>query len=122
MATDLISPCAPCNAKRDPFTGFHVLVWNRARPVEPNSLFPRYPLSLAVSTDQTRTWKHVLDIETGPAEDAATDPRAIEYIYASIAFTEEAVVVSYGVYTTEGGKEVSRTETATIARGKAGLK
>ncbi len=85
--------CSPAVIRRIPKTGDLLLVYNDVtrRMADPDW---RSPLSAAISTDETYTWKFVGDIE----EDISTT-----YCYPSLTFTSDnKVVLSYYVGEYEG--------------------
>lgn len=82
------APESPATIRRIPATSDLVLVWN-------NTLVPgkghggtRTPLTTAVSSDEGKTWKHVRNLESNPAE---------TYAYTSILFAKDRIVLTYYV-------------------------
>ena len=53
---------------RVPTTGDLMVMWNN---VESQSNWPRTPLSVAISSDEGKTWGHYHDIDARPERDAA---------------------------------------------------
>ncbi|MCS7314972.1 MAG: exo-alpha-sialidase [Bryobacterales bacterium] len=77
--TAVISPLAPQSIKRIPTTGDLLLVWNRSEK-------HRFPLSLAVSYDEGRTWKFTRNLDEDPAH---------TYAYTSIEFFDDRALFTY---------------------------
>jgi hypothetical protein len=87
------SPCSPLSMKRMPGTGHLLAVWNDHSKVEKqqptdwkSASWGRTPLSLAVSTDDGKTWLPARDIETDPDRG---------FCYTAIHFTDDAVLLAY---------------------------
>ena len=83
--TGLTAPVAPASIARIPATGDLLMIWNHAKD-------RRVPLTAAVSTDEGRTWGHILDLEG----------KGRSFAYTSITWVEETAVLSYWTQT-EGG-------------------
>ncbi len=75
----VVSPLAPQSIKRIPQTGDLLLVWN-------NSEKFRFPLSIAVSRDEGRTWNFTRHLDDDPAH---------TYAYTSIEFPEGRALFTY---------------------------
>ncbi|MXX53719.1 MAG: exo-alpha-sialidase [Dehalococcoidia bacterium] len=103
------SPTSPQSIRRIPSTGDLLMAWNNT------SGGLRSPLTLAVSSNEGRTWGHMLDIET---EQGHT------YSYPSILFqNDEAVLTYYDHDATAQAKDaVSKSPQATGWRGLVSLK
>jgi sialidase-1 len=79
----VVSPCSPQIIKRIPGTSDLLLVWN-------NTTGPRRsPLTVAVSNDEGRTWKHQKNLETD---------EKYGYAYPSVTFVKDLVLITYFVY------------------------
>lgn len=86
------SPEAPATIARVPHTGDLVLFYNPTVKPGADHLGPRCPLSVAISKDEGRTWRHTADLET--------DCR-FSYAYLSCTFHDRRALLTYWV----GGKE-----------------
>ncbi|TWU26704.1 Sialidase precursor [Novipirellula galeiformis] len=95
--TVLTSPEAPALLKRIPATGDLMVIWNN---VSSSSNWPRTPLSVAISDDEAKTWKHVQDID---------NRNNFEVAYPSATFVDDEVLVAYYSRDTKGsrGSEVT---------------
>lgn len=86
------SPGSPLSMKRMPDTGHLLAVWNdhsrvpEHRSIDWESSWGRTPLSLAVSTDDGKSWGGATDIETAPDHG---------FCYTAIHFTDDAVLLAY---------------------------
>ena len=78
---NLLDPNAPQSMKRIPSTGDLLLVWNKSRE-------GRYPLTLAISGDDGKTWEHVKNLDDEPGQ---------TYAYTSIEFVQDRVLFTYYV-------------------------
>lgn len=81
----LVSPASPASIKRLP-TGDLLIVWN-------NSPDRRVPLTVALSSDEGRSWHHVKDVETQPCAERPQDG----YAYTSILPLGDRVLLTYYV-------------------------
>jgi sialidase-1 len=82
------APESPATIRRIPATGDLVLVWNNTFAAGKGHGGTRTPLSAAVSSDEGKTWKHVRNLESNPAE---------TYAYTSILFAKDRIVLTYYV-------------------------
>lgn len=64
--SSIISPVSPASIKRIPATGDLLLVWNNHEHIAPELRGKRTPLSVAVSSDDGQTWKHVKSVYSDP--------------------------------------------------------
>jgi sialidase-1 len=81
--TDFPAPDAEPLIVRVPPTGDLMVMWNN---VESHSNWPRTPLSVAISSDEGKTWGHYHDIDARPDHDAA---------YPFVFFQKNEAVVTY---------------------------
>ena len=79
------APESPATIRRIPATGDLVLVWNNTFVAGQGHGGTRTPLTAAVSSDEGKTWKHVRNLESNPAE---------TYAYTSILFAKDRVVLT----------------------------
>ncbi len=86
-ATALRMPLSPFNVSLDPYTGFYFAIWINSFPA-PDYLYPRSPLSLAVSRDNTESWEFLRDLEEDPHSN---------YGYPVAAYTPEGLALLYSV-------------------------
>ena len=77
----LLDPNAPQSLKRIPSTGDLLLVWNKS----PKG---RFPLTLAISSDEGKTWQHIKNLDDEPGQ---------TYAYTSIDFVGDRVLFTYYV-------------------------
>jgi sialidase-1 len=92
-ATALRMPCSPFTVKKDPHTGHYFAVWINSFPAPfpaPTCLYPRSPLSLAVSQDNTESWKFLFDIECNPYH---------AYGYPALHIAKDHLIMTYCVDT-----------------------
>jgi len=75
----VVSPLSPQSIKRLPWSGELLLVWN-------NSDKQRFPLSLALSRDEGRSWSPARNLDEDPAH---------TYAYTSIEFLGRRVLFTY---------------------------
>lgn len=75
----LIDPNAPQSMKRIPSTGDLLLVWNK-------SAHERYPLSMALSSDDGGAWRQIRNLDAEPGH---------TYAYTSIEFSGDRVLFTY---------------------------
>lgn len=92
--TDLVSPIAPASIKRIPTTGDLLLVWNDHTSIAPALKNSRTPLTVAISTDQGKTWQHRKNLYSDPAG---------FYCCTAIDFLGDRVLLAHCA--TEGGKK-----------------
>ncbi len=85
-ATEIRMPCAPFCVKKDPFSGYAFLVWDNAFPAHPAHQYPRSPICLAVSRDNTQSWEFITEIEANPDK---------SYGYPSLYFTKDEIKVFF---------------------------
>ena len=81
--TQFPAPDAEPLITRIPTTGDLMVLWNN---VKSHSNWPRTPLSIAISSDEGKTWGHYHDIDARPAHDAA---------YPHVFFQNDEAVVTY---------------------------
>ena len=86
-ASNIHSPRSPASIARIPSTGDLLLVWNNNDGSNPQIKDKRTPLTVAISKDEGKSWKHVADIETGADG---------WYCYTAIHFTQKDVLLAYG--------------------------
>lgn len=86
-ATSLRMPCSPFTVAKDPYTQDYYAVWIHSFPA-PVYQFPRSPLSLAVSHDNTASWEFLGDLECNPN---------CNYGYPVMAFQENHLLFLYYV-------------------------
>ena len=128
--TDLAMSNSPCMLKRLPETGDLVLVWNQMSAAEIRKGYRRGRLSIAISTDDGRTWINRRNLEvspgcdpevtqveppplvamvrgpSGPDEIMSELPDGfIHYGYATIFLSEDRISVNYGANPPEGRGE-----------------
>lgn len=82
------APEAPATIRRIPSTGDLLLVWNHTFMPGADHGGPRTPLTLALSRDEGRSWRHFRNLE---------DRRDQGFAYASVAFLQDRVLLSYWV-------------------------
>jgi sialidase-1 len=73
------SPLSPQSIKRIPSTGHLLLTWN-------NSKDKRFPLTVAISRDDGKTWEHIKNLDEDPAH---------TYAYTSIEFLRDRALFTY---------------------------
>ena len=86
-ATQLRMPCSPFAVEKDPYTGNYYAAWINSFPA-PVYQYPRCPLALAVSTDETETWQILQELENDPA---------CSYGYPVIEFSPDRIFLLYYV-------------------------
>ncbi len=84
--SDIMSPVSPASIKRIPKTGDLLLVWNNHDGISEQLRGKRTPLSVAVSSDEGQTWKHVKNIADNPHG---------WYCYTAIAFAGDDVLLGH---------------------------
>jgi sialidase-1 len=93
------APEAPSTLRRIPSTGHLLLVWNDSvKPGESHG-GKRTPLTVAISEDEGKTWKHKQQLETSPIH---------TYAYTSVAFDAGRVLLTYYVRDEKSGWISSR--------------
>jgi predicted neuraminidase len=103
VASNLPSPLSPASIARIPSTKDLLAVWNNNDGSNPQKREWRTPLTVAVSTDEGKSWKHITDIEPDP--DAC-------YCYTAIHFTKKDVLLGYCAG--QGGWNLSNTNISLI--------
>lgn len=101
---DVAGPEAPATLRRIPSTGDLLLIWNDShRPGNPNPN-QRNPLTVAISTDEGKTWTMKRDLagKTGEA-----------YAYTSVVFDRGRALLTY--YVASAGKISSTFDSVPIA-------
>jgi sialidase-1 len=83
VATDFPAPDSEPLVTRIPSTGDLLVVWNN---VESKSNWPRTPLTVAISTDEGKTWGKFRDVDARPEYDAA---------YPRVYFLDGEALVTY---------------------------
>ena len=84
--SEIAAPCSPQAIKRIPKTGDLLMVWNNNADTTKNHQQRRTPLTVAISSDEGQTWKHVKNIEDNPTR---------TYGYPSITFLDDEVLLTY---------------------------
>ena len=85
--SNIASPLSPATIKRIPKTGDLLLVWNNNDGSNSDIKDKRTPLTVAISSDEGKTWTHLKDIETDPDG---------WYCYIAVDFVaEDRVLLSY---------------------------
>lgn len=116
-STTLVSACTSLTLKTLP-DGRMIVFYNHAVPVEPGSLFPRCPLTYAVSADGGKTW-------SGPVlvDDEGWNPMRPEreLIYASVTFLNEGMLVFYSSHYSNGGTARRTLEQNLVGGGRCAL-
>jgi predicted neuraminidase len=87
VPTDLASPLSPGSIKRVPTTGELMVIWNDHRNVPAALANKRTPLSVALSSDEGKTWR--------PSKTLEADPNGY-YCYTAILFRDDRVLLAYG--------------------------
>lgn len=93
------APEAPATLRRIPATGDLLLVWNNTHVPGAGHGGKRTPLTVAVSADNGKTWRHVRDLENAP-------DRA--FAYTSVLFVRDRVLLTYYVEEAKTGRLSSR--------------
>jgi hypothetical protein len=83
---DIKSPLSPATIQRIPATGDLLMVWNNNGGEDPSIKGKRTPPTVAVSSDEGRSWKHVKNIE---------DDKDGWYCYIAMHFTGRDVLLGY---------------------------
>jgi len=104
------SPCSPLCIKRIPATGDLLAIWNDYSPRWKNvmkargeSSWMRTPLTVAVSSNEGKTWKKTKLIEKDPKRG---------FCYTAIHFTNDAVLLAY----CNGGRKSAVLQNSCIRR------
>lgn len=84
--SNIRSPLSPASIKRIPKTGDLLLVWNDNGGENPTTARNRTPLSVAVSSDEGKTWTHKKLLERDPAG---------WYCYTAIEFVGDRVLLAH---------------------------
>lgn len=82
--TDIVTSKSPASIKRIPSTGDLLLVWNNLASVPESWQAKRSPLTVAISPDEGKTWKHVKNLYDDPG---------MRYCYTAIHFTPDEHVL-----------------------------
>lgn len=89
--SNIKSPLSPASIARIPSTGDLFLVWNNNGEKGPGYFKgKRNPFTVAISKDEGRTWQNIKNIEDDPD---------LAFCYGAIHFTENHVLIAYGVWT-----------------------
>jgi sialidase-1 len=84
------SPLSPASIARIPSTGDLFLVWNNNGEKGPGYFKgKRNPFTVAISKDEGKTWQNIKNIEDDPD---------LAFCYGAIHFTENNVLIAYGVW------------------------
>jgi hypothetical protein len=84
--TVLKAPLSPCSIKRVPGTGDLMVIWNDHRDVPAALKNKRTPFSVAISSDEGKTWRASKTLES--------DPNGY-YCYTAILFLGDRVLLAY---------------------------
>lgn len=87
VPTDLSSPVSPCSIKRVPTTRELMVIWNDHHAIPPALANKRTPFSVALSSDEGKTWR--------PSKTLEADPNG-HYCYTAILFRDDRVLLAYG--------------------------
>ncbi len=101
------APEAPSTIRRIPSTGDLLLVWNDTYSAGAGHGGKRTPLTIAVSSDEGKTWRFKQNLETDQQS---------TYAYTSVAFAHGRVLFSYYVGENKTGRISSRFRSLPIAR------
>ena len=82
----MLSPCAPATIERIPGTNTLFLAWNNHEKIAPELRGKRTPLSVAISTDEGKTWQK--------AKNLADDPNGW-YCYIAMHFEGDHVLLGH---------------------------
>jgi len=66
VPSDILSPVSPATIERIPSTGDLLLVWNNHKDIAPSLKGKRTPLTVAISTDDGKSWKHIQNLFDNP--------------------------------------------------------
>lgn len=83
VSMKVVSPCSPQSIKRIHGTSDLLLVWNSV--IGPR----RNPLTVALSKDEGKTWKHWKNLEAD---------EKYGYAYPSVTFVKDLVLITYWIY------------------------
>ncbi len=84
--SSIISPRSPATIERIPKTGDLLLIWNNHQEIPQMLRGKRTPLTLALSSDDGRTWRNIKPLEVNPHG---------WYCYTAIAFLENDVLLAH---------------------------
>ncbi len=101
------APEAPSTIRRIPSTGDLLLVWNDTYSAGAGHGGKRTPLTIAVSSDEGKTWRLKRNLETDQQS---------TYAYTSVTFAHGRVLFSYYVGENKTGRISSRFRSLPIAR------
>jgi hypothetical protein len=101
----LASPVSPASIRTIPATGDLLAVWNDNDGSDPDIRGKRTPLTLAVSSDAGRSWKHVKNIENDPGG---------WYCYTAICFVKRRVLLGYCAGDTTTASCLARTRITSV--------
>ena len=84
--TSLAAPVSPSVIKRIPLTGDLMIVWNHTLPHRKGGHTDRFPMTVAISRDEARSWEMIKDLDTD-----------VHYTfgYPSLSFVKDRVLVTY---------------------------
>ena len=85
--TSLRMPCAPFTVKKDPYSDFYFVIWTNCFPA-PKYQYPRSPISLGVSRDETLSWEPICELDSNPQGN---------YGYPALFFTLDHIIITYYV-------------------------
>jgi len=102
----LVAPESPATIRRIPATGDLQLIWNNTPGTGPNHGGRRTPLTSAISSDAGKSWQHVRNLETDPAE---------AYAYTSVTFHRDRGLLSYYVADGAAGRISSRFRSLSVS-------
>ncbi len=91
------APESPATLRRIPATGDLLLIWNDNHEPGQGHSGKRTPLSVAISSDEGKTWQHQKSLETDPT---------LGYAYTSLMFTQGRAVLTYYILDA-GSKHIS---------------
>jgi len=80
------SPCSPASIERIPTTGDLLLVWNDHSKIAPALRGKRTPFTVAISSDEGKTWRNVRTIEDDPGG---------WYCYTAVQFVSGRVLLGH---------------------------
>jgi hypothetical protein len=101
----LLSPVSPASIERIPQTGHLLAVWNDHTKISPELKNRRTPLTLAISRDEGQTWERKRNL--------LDDPQGW-YCYTAIEFVKDRILLAYVAGGSEGLKNLSRTQIASV--------
>ncbi|MBM3458728.1 MAG: sialidase, partial [Armatimonadetes bacterium] len=93
------APESPQTIRRIPATGDLLLVWNNSFQGSADHGGQRTPLTVAVSSDEGRSWRRVRDLEVSQEHG---------YAYTSVTFVQDRVLFTYYVHDVGTGRIGSR--------------